>query len=196
MLNIVFILALGFAILLLGGWVYMFQMPGQSYKGSPVSPSPELVQDVKNHVFKLSGEIGERNLNYYNELQSAADYIQKELEKYGYHVSLQEYNIQEKKCANLIAEKMGTSKKDEIIVIGAHYDSVEGSPGANDNASGVASTLALAKFFASQENKRTLRFVAFVNEEPPYFKTEQMGSWHYVQNILEKKEKVQTKLLE
>jgi Zn-dependent M28 family amino/carboxypeptidase len=67
----------------------------------------------------------------------------------------------------------------QIIVIGAHYDSVFGSPGANDNGSGVAAMLALARRFAGKPAGQTLRFVAFANEEPPYFQTEQMGSLVY-----------------
>jgi Zn-dependent M28 family amino/carboxypeptidase len=64
-------------------------------------------------------------------------------------------------------------------VIGAHYDSVFGSPGANDNGTGVAATLALAQRFAGRKPEHTLRFVAFVNEEPPYFLSDEMGSFIY-----------------
>jgi Zn-dependent M28 family amino/carboxypeptidase len=64
-------------------------------------------------------------------------------------------------------------------LIGAHYDSVFGSPGANDNGSGVAALLVLAKRFSGSHNARTLRFVAFVNEEPQHFQTAQMGSFVY-----------------
>src|SRR5207245_5525837 len=67
----------------------------------------------------------------------------------------------------------------EIVLNGAHYDSVVGAPGAKDNGSGVAATLALARRFAARSTSKTLRFVAFVNEEPPYFQTPQMGSFVY-----------------
>jgi Zn-dependent M28 family amino/carboxypeptidase len=82
---------------------------------------------------------------------------------------------------NVAAELPGTSflRRDEIVVIGAHYDSAVDTPGADDNASGVAALLALANAFVATENERTLRFVGFVNEEPPYFKTDQMGSLVY-----------------
>ena len=66
-----------------------------------------------------------------------------------------------------------------IILVGAHYDSVYGSPGANDNGSGVAALLALAHRLAGRPNEKTLRIVAFVNEEPGYFQTPQMGSFVY-----------------
>ena len=80
-------------------------------------------------------------------------------------------------CYNLEAELPG--KSPEIVLIGAHYDSVFGSPGANDNGSGVAALLVLAKRFSGSHNARTLRFVAFVNEEPQHFQTAQMGSFVY-----------------
>src|SRR5437762_11254909 len=88
-------------------------------------------------------------------------------------------------CHNIEAEISGSqqpaavSGPPPIVIIGAHYDSVFGSPGANDNGTGVAATLALARRFATSEPKHTLRFVAFVNEEPPYFLSGEMGSLVY-----------------
>jgi Zn-dependent M28 family amino/carboxypeptidase len=79
---------------------------------------------------------------------------------------------------------------DEIVIIGAHYDSVQGSPGANDNASGVAAILNLARRFRSPPSDRTLRFLAFVNEEKPFAHTTQMGSWVYARRCRERDEKV------
>jgi Zn-dependent M28 family amino/carboxypeptidase len=79
----------------------------------------------------------------------------------------------------LEAQITGKTRSGEIVVVGAHYDTVPGTAGANDNTSGVAATLALARKFSKLENDRTLRFVAFVNEEPPYFQTDQMGSRVY-----------------
>jgi Zn-dependent M28 family amino/carboxypeptidase len=82
-------------------------------------------------------------------------------------------------CLNLEVTRRGKAKPDEIILVGAHYDSVEGSSGANDNGSGVAALLELSRAFVALTPDRTVRFVAFVNEEPPYFQTEQMGSRVY-----------------
>ena len=79
----------------------------------------------------------------------------------------------------MTGEVRGTELPDEIIVVGAHYDSVAGTVGANDNASGVAATLVLARSFARLPRAKTLRFVAFANEEPPFFKTSGMGSRVY-----------------
>ena len=78
--------------------------------------------------------------------------------------------------ANLSVEIGGSSTPSEIVIIGGHYDSVAGCPGANDNASGTAAVLALAELFATSAPARTLRFAAFTNEEPPHFQTDGMGS--------------------
>ena len=64
-----------------------------------------------------------------------------------------------------------------MVLIGAHYDSVVGAPGANDNGSGVAALLALARRMGGQPNEHSLRFVAFVNEEPGYFQTGRWAVW-------------------
>src|SRR5205085_7245752 len=86
------------------------------------------------------------------------------------------------------AELKGTTS--DIIVIGAHYDSVDGSPGADDNASGAAAMLAIARALAREKHEQTIRFVAFVNEEPPYFQTEAMGSWRYAKRCHDRKETI------
>jgi len=77
---------------------------------------------------------------------------------------------------NLVAELAGGARVDEIVIVGAHYDSVAGAPGANDNGSGVAALLELARSLRDWRPALTWRFVAFVNEEPPFFKSAQMGS--------------------
>jgi Zn-dependent M28 family amino/carboxypeptidase len=93
-------------------------------------------------------------------------------------------------CENIEAEVRGRERPDDIIIIGAHYDSVQGSPGANDNASGVAATLALARRFADTSSACTLRFVLFANEEPPLFQTEHMGSRVYAKRSRERGENI------
>ncbi|MCX7824084.1 MAG: M28 family peptidase [Verrucomicrobiae bacterium] len=131
------------------------------------------------HVRVLAGDIGERNIYRPRAYQQAADYIARVLREGGYEVQWQRYEVQRISCANLIVERSGQRWPDQIVVVGAHYDSVYGSPGANDNGSGVAALLELARRFASRQLARTLRFVAFANEEPPFFPGEQMGSRVY-----------------
>ncbi len=133
----------------------------------------ELVADVQ----KLAGEIGERNTQRYPQLNAAADFIEASFSRAGLRTRRDTYEVEGRACHNIEAEIPGA--RPEIIVVGAHYDSVFGAPGANDNGSGVAALLALARRFAGKPAGQTLRFVAFVNEEPPYFQTEQMGSLVY-----------------
>jgi Zn-dependent M28 family amino/carboxypeptidase len=91
---------------------------------------------------------------------------------------------------NLEAERRGGSRAEEIVVFGAHYDSVVGSPGANDNASGVAALLELARRARQRRFARTLRFVAFVNEEPPNFQSGTMGSLRYAAEAKQRGERI------
>jgi Zn-dependent M28 family amino/carboxypeptidase len=171
----------------------MIRMPGQSYQG-PLPPLTDeqrrLEQELHSHVQMLAGQIGERNVFHHNRLVMAADYIRATLAGAGYEVRLQPYEVAGKICENIEAEVRGREKPDDIIVIGAHYDSVQGSPGANDNASGVAATLALARAFVEATPARTLRFVSFANEEPPLFQTEHMGSRVYAIRSRERGENI------
>ena len=144
----------------------------------------ELVADVQ----KLAGEIGERNLNRYPQLLAAADFIEGSLAGAGLTPRRVSFELRGRACHNIEAEIRGTSP--EIFVIGAHYDSVLGCPGANDNGSGVAALLALARRFAGKPAGKTLRFVAFVNEEPPYFQTEEMGSLVYAKRCKERGDRI------
>jgi Zn-dependent M28 family amino/carboxypeptidase len=89
---------------------------------------------------------------------------------------------------NIEAEIVGGARPGEIVIVGAHYDSVVGSPGANDNASGTAAVLALAKRFAGRKCGRTLRFILFTCEEPPYFQSPSMGSAVYARRCRERNE--------
>ncbi len=124
----------------------------------------------------LAGSIGERNLWHYAALRAAAGYIEDTLVQVGYRPGSELFHCRGKPVRNIIAEKPGHSAPEEIVLVGAHYDSVAGSPGANDNGSGVAALLELARLSAGWESSRTVRFVAFVNEEPPFSFSPEMGS--------------------
>jgi Zn-dependent M28 family amino/carboxypeptidase len=116
---------------------------------------------------------------HYESLQRTAAYIDEEFSRAGYAPRHQVFEVEGHRVANIEAERRGSRRPDRILVIGAHYDSVDESPGANDNASGVAVMLELARLHATLAPPVTVRFVAFVNEEPPYFMTPAMGSWRY-----------------
>ena len=144
----------------------------------------------KTHVAVLAEEIGPRNVYVPDKLNAAADYIRGFWEKAGYEVKAQTFTAQEIACQNLSVEIHGQSRPDEIIVVGAHYDTVSWSPGANDNGSAVAALLELSRLFSAEKTETTLRFVAFANEEPPFFKTRYMGSLVYAKECQKKKENI------
>ena len=154
-------------------------MPGKNIsKAAPLSPDEiALREELRADVQKLAGEIGERNMWHYPQLNAAADFIENSFARAGFHPRRDTYEMRGQACHNIEAEIPGA--RPEILLIGAHYDSVFGSPGANDNGTGVAAVLALARRFAGTKPKHTLRFVAFVNEEPPYFLSDEMGSFIY-----------------
>ena len=138
-----------------------------------------LTDRLRTHVAALAVEIGERNVFRPRSLHAAADYIRGEWAAMGYQVAAQSYLAEGIQSENLEITLPGKTKPSEIILIGAHYDSVRGSPGANDNASGVAALLEIGRVFARFTPERSVRLVAFVNEEPPFFYWGQMGSMIY-----------------
>lgn len=145
------------------------------------SPSPILADRLRGHVTHLAVEIGQRNVFRPDALHAAADYIRSVWAAQNYPVNSQYYQAMGVKSENLEVRRTGKTKPEEIILVGAHYDTVRGTPGADDNASGVAALLELTRLFATAETERTLRFVAFVNEEPPFFFWGQMGSGIYAE---------------
>jgi hypothetical protein len=179
-------------------WWFGIRMPGKNIsKAAPLSPDEvTLREELRADVQKLAGEIGERNMRHHPQLNAAADFIENSFSRAGLHPRRDSYELHGQACHNIEAEIPGTHP--EIILIGAHYDSVFGSPGANDNGSGVAAMLALARRFANRQPERrltqtpykTLRFVAFVNEEPPYFLSGEMGSLVYARRCKERGEKI------
>lgn len=189
-------LLLFFAILagfLVMAFFFTTRMPGSSYSG-PLSTlgkeETELKERLEKHVGVLAGTIGERNFWRYEKLQAAASYIEETLEEVSYKVARHEFVVEGKLVKNIEVEIAGHSLPEEIVVIGAHYDSVPGSPGANDNATGTAAVLELARLLAGRKLPRTLRLVAFANEELPFFKSDQMGSLLYARRSREHGEKI------
>ena len=172
----------------------MIAMPGKTHSG-PLPPMTDEERRVRDNLEKtvraLAEEIGERNTIHYDALEKSADYIRLSFEELGYEARTQEFQAAGRTVRNIEAELAGGgANKDEIVVLGAHYDSAPGTPGANDNASGVAGLFELARLLKERELSRTVRFVAFVNEEPPFFQTDGMGSVRYARRCRERGEKI------
>jgi len=153
--------------------------------GLPAFRKQVVVENLYKHVEYLSVKIGDRHLWKEHSLSKAADYIESAFQVSGYTVQRQTYSCYGKSVSNLIAEKTGT--EDGVVVIGAHYDTVPGTPGADDNASAVAGMLELARLQKGSSNKKNLIFVAFVNEEPPCFGSYNMGSMVYAKHLKNRK---------
>jgi Zn-dependent M28 family amino/carboxypeptidase len=150
----------------------------------------DLEPRLRGHVVALSDDIGPRDVYEAENLKEASDYIEAFWQELGYEVTSQSYVVQNLACRNLVIESLGASKPGEIVVVGAHYDTVSWSPGANDNGSAVSALLELSRLFKDEMPGRTLRFVAFANEEPPFFKTSAMGSLVYARACRDKKENI------
>lgn len=169
------IIGLALASSCAGCMAIMVAMPGSAYQG-PLAPLDdrelELRDGLKTHVAKLAGEIGARSVD--RGLDRADAYLVATFTKLGYTPKRETYTFSGIEVANIIAELPGSEAG--IVLVGAHYDAIHGRPGADDNASGVAALLELARILKLMKLEQTIRFVAFANEEPPYFQTERMGS--------------------
>jgi hypothetical protein len=170
--------ALG-SIGLIGGLSYgcMIQMPGQSAV-PPLSPlsaqEGEARERLRRDVEALARGIGERNTLKPEALEKAAELVEAQLRAAGYTPKRQVYTADGQDCSNIEATIAGRSEGS--FVVGAHYDSARGSPGANDNGSGVAVLLELGRRLHGASPERTIKLVFFVNVEPPFFQTSKMGS--------------------
>jgi Zn-dependent M28 family amino/carboxypeptidase len=171
----------------------MFRMPGTSFSGTVPAPSPELAPlraQLESDVRALAETIGHRNVFDAAKTEAAVQHVERRFASLGLASRRETFAAQGQMVSNVIAEVPGGAAREEIVVLGAHYDTVVGTPGANDNATGVAAVLALAERFAAACPARTLRFVAFATEEPPCFQTEEMGSLVHARGCAARGEKV------
>ena len=133
---------------------------------------------MRAHVQSLAGDIGERHVGRPAALREAARYLREAFVGSGFDVSAQAYETRGLRCENLEVTIRGAGTGG-IILLGAHYDTVPGSPGADDNASGVAGLIEIGRALQGAKLERTVKLVAFVNEENPFFSLGEMGSQVY-----------------
>lgn len=183
--------AIAIAALIVAAVFWCIKMPGQSLQEPPPSLTEEqreLSRRLSGHVRVLAEEIGERHHNRMDELNRAADYIYERFRDMGYVPAVRQFG--DRLFRNIVVELHGRDKREEVIVIGAHYDTTWMTPGADDNASGVAALLELAREFRDRRFPRSVRFIAFANEEEPFYGTEDMGSRVSAGRSRERNEKI------
>jgi Zn-dependent M28 family amino/carboxypeptidase len=134
---------------------------------------------LRRTVAVLAGEIGERHVGRPEALRAAERHIATTLGELDLEVARQTWLAEGVPCSNLEVTLSGHGRRREIVLVGAHYDTVPGSPGADDNASGVAGLIEIARALRHVDLARTVKLVAFVNEEPPFFYFGEMGSRVY-----------------
>jgi hypothetical protein len=178
-----------------GALRYMTGVPGEPYSGAlpPITAEERaLAALLKQHIVAIAAH--EHNIAHYDELEKVARYIETALESYGYVVNRQSFAVDGKTVRNIdvIIEPPPGTPAPEVLVVGAHYDSAARSPGANDNATGAAAVIELARLLGDlrETTQRRIRLVLFVNEEPPYFQTSDMGSLHYARALAAQHERV------
>ncbi len=185
------------------GWLFavavsvlscVVEQGGAVAESKPMSGQPgandDLAAALRSHLDVLSIEIGERSIVRGDGLDRAKDYIAETFRAAGLSVREQEYPYNVRHVANLIAEPPGASEDGAPLLIGAHYDTVPDTPGADDNASGVAVMLELARWVARQRPAAPVQFVAFTLEEPPNFATRHQGSRVFVRELVARGETV------
>jgi Zn-dependent M28 family amino/carboxypeptidase len=182
----IFLIAI-FALMLFAILSFWITQPlfSTSQSLSNVSVNPYKLQ---SHVEKISNEFYPRNCNSIVNLNKTADYIKAEFEKSGGKVSVQTFQAKGNTYQNIIV--IFGDEASERIVIGGHYDSAFETRGADDNASGVAGLIELANLLGKQKPAKQVELVAYTLEEPPFFATEQMGSYVHAKSLKEKDVKI------
>lgn len=172
-----------FVGLLLIGFVLLAS--GRKDKPMQKTPVPADIELVKKHLTALTQTPKFRNHKNVDQLNAIAGYIHQTFAAYGDSVVFQEYKVDGKIYKNVLCS-FGTENKKRII-IGAHYDVCGDQQGADDNATGVTALLELARMLKGQKLNYRVDLVAYTLEEPPYFRTENMGSYVHAKYLKDNK---------
>ena len=151
----------------------------------------EIISNTTKIISCLAIDIGERTISKYENLVQAGEFIKNYFSKFGHNPIEEAYTVQSKKVYNIITEIKGYEEPEKIIILGAHYDTVPGTPGADDNGSAVAGLLEIYRLASKFKFKKTIRFVTFTLEEPPYFQTDEMGSMVHAKGCKSRKENIE-----
>jgi len=175
-------------------WALSASAGAANLEAGTVPSKDDLPKTLKGHVMTLASDIGERSVERGRGLDRARAYVIDVLDKAGLHVREQTYTYKgrpaQREVANIIATLPDYTELTPPYLVGAHYDTVWGTPGADDNASGVAVLLELAKRAVVDPLPVPVTFVAFTLEEPPSFGTDHQGSRVFVRNLRDKGQEV------
>lgn len=123
-------------------------------------------------------------------MDAAVSLIEREFQSCGDTVERHVFDAAGRPATNIVAERRGSSTPDEVVILAAHYDTIPDTPGADDNASAIAVLIASARLLNARRHRRTIRFVAFANEEWPHFATDTMGSLAYARRCRDRNERI------
>jgi Zn-dependent M28 family amino/carboxypeptidase len=186
MLHLLLLLALLFSAFLLYSVMKIKGSPSIVFPPAPLTKNMALYR----HVEELAVKIGSRSVYEYDKLTAAKKYILSSLEGMGHTPILQDFYYQERVFSNIIVLLPGKTRPEDVAVIGAHYDTVAGTPGADDNASAVAVLLEMCRLLKDYTPERTLKLIFFALEEPPIFRSEFMGSFVYARDARNRQEHI------
>jgi hypothetical protein len=186
-------LVLSLAVIALGAW-YVLAVPGRPHRGplpAVTAEESDVAARLKAHVETIAS--APHNVHHFPALEAAAKYIEHTLGELGYSLDQQSFSVESRAVRNIEAVRQPNHilASIPVMIVGAHYDSFNIAPGANDNGTGTATVLELARLLKNLQAERIrLRFVLFVNEEPPYYRTPDMGSWRYAKLVSERGEPI------
>ncbi|NIO80035.1 MAG: M28 family peptidase [Candidatus Aminicenantes bacterium] len=193
MTEIIIVLLLALLIFLIYSTIKVrfssFVDPGKPAFANDSETEPE-VKHLYNHVHYLTEQIGSRSVYEYEKINAAKNYLETVLKDLGFDYTLQNYQYQGNTFSNIIVTIPGQKAPEKIFIIGAHYDTVFNTPGADDNASAVAVLLELCRLLMGYQPAKTLKLIFFVLEEPPAFQSKYMGSYVYAKTAKAKKEDI------
>ena len=142
----------------------------------------QTIQEISGNAYFFYNGLKSVTTRYYSSAGKTlvADYLASKLAGWGYTVTFDPFTSGSTSCRNIVATKLGTTRPDEYVVLGGHYDSISQNPtvtapGAEDNGSGTASVMEIARIAAGRNFERTVQFVLFDSEEQGLY-----GSYHFV----------------
>ena len=175
--------------MIMGGFTLILAGYATAYNKQAIEPTK--ASNLNQHLQQIVSTTQYRNHKNINELNRVAAYIKQQVELSGIPCEYQNYQVEEHSYRNVVCKL--NADKAKTIIVGAHYDTYGEQQGADDNASGIAGLIELARVMSKQKDRlrHNIDFVAYTLEEPPYFRTEYMGSYIHAQSLQARKDKIE-----